>query len=72
MQMSGSDRNPVKLKRTPPAAYAAKVAHSKPVDTICEKQASSRDAFWADAMKSASILAWIVAHTSAPQQHPLF
>ena len=70
--MSVSDGKPVNMKRTPPAAYSPKVSHSKPVDTICEKQASSRDAFWADAMKSASILAWIVAHTSAPQQHPLF
>ena len=68
--MSVSDRNPVKLKRTPPAAYAAKVSHSKPVDTICEKQASSRDAFWADALESASILMWIVTHISDPKQYP--
>ena len=70
--MSGSDRKPVDMKRTPPAAYAAKVSHSKPVDTIREKQASSRDAFWAGALESASILAWIVTHPSDPQQHPLF
>ena len=70
--MSVSDRKPVNMERTPPAAYAAKVSHSKPVDTICEKQASSRDAFWAGALESASLLAWIVTHTSDPQQHPLF
>lgn len=70
--MSGSDRKPVKMQRTPPAAYAAKVSHSKPVDTICEKQAFSRDAFWAGALESASLLAWIVTHTSEPKQHPLY
>ena len=70
--MSVSERKPVNMKRTPPAAYAAKVSHSKPVDTICEKQSFSRDAFWAGALESASLLAWIVTHTSDPQQHPLF
>ena len=70
--MSVSDRKPVNMKRTPPAVCAAKVSHSKPVDTIREKQAFSRDAFWAGALESASILAWIVTHTSDPQQHPLF
>lgn len=70
--MSVSDRKPVNMKRTPPAAFAPKVSHSKPVDTICEKQAFSRDAFWAGALESASLLAWIVTHTSDPQQHPLF
>ena len=70
--MSVSDGKPVNMKRTPPAAYAAKVSHSKPADTICEKQSFSRDAFWAGALESASLLAWIVTHTSDPQQHPLF
>ena len=70
--MSVSDRKPVKMKRTPPAAYAAKVSHSNPLDTISENQAASRDAFWAGALESASILAWIVTHASDPKQHPLY
>lgn len=70
--MSVSDGKLAKLKRTPPAAYAAKVSHSKPVDTICEKQSFSRDAFWAGALESASLLAWIVTHTSDPKQYPLY
>ena len=70
--MSVSDRKPVNMKRTPPAAFVPKVSHSNPADTIREKQAFSRDAFWAGALESASLLAWIVTHTSDPQQHPLF
>ncbi|MCI7640000.1 MAG: hypothetical protein MSS60_09285 [Clostridiales bacterium] len=39
--------------------------------TICsERETEQRDAFWAGALESASILLWIATHSPNPEQSP--
>ena len=39
-------------------------------DFSSEKKTAQLDAFWAGALESASILLWIVTHSSNPEQSP--
>ena len=40
--------------------------------TICsERETAQRDAFWAGALESASILLWIATHSANPEQFPV-
>lgn len=58
-----------KEKRIRPAKTARKVSIPNTGDISSEKKAADREAFWAGALESTSMLAWIVAHSPNPD-HP--
>ena len=39
-------------------------------DLSSERKTVQRDAFWADALESASMLLWIATHLPNPKQYP--
>ena len=67
--MSGFAAKPGKEKR--PTASIQKASIPNTGDVSSEKKTVQRDAFWAGALESASILLWIVTHSPNPEQSPL-
>lgn len=52
------------------ATSIQKVSIPDTEDVSPEKKTAQRDAFWAGALESASILVWIVTHLPSPEQYP--
>lgn len=59
-----------KEKNIHPTTSGEKAPVPNAGEVSSEGKAARRDAFWAGALESASILLWIVTHLPNPEQYP--